>query len=258
MEKIIRKTLLYKTGVEYGDYCINHVLGCSHGCLYPCYAYLLKKRTGAVENYSDWTNPKIVGNAMELLEKEVARHKDKIKTVHLCFSTDPFMYGQDEIQDLSIDIMDYLNRAGISCTVLTKGIYPVTKINSSFFIYDPGKINSYGITLVSINEDFRKKYEPGAAGIEDRILSLKQLHDLGYKTWVSMEPYPTPNIIEQDLLPILKRVGFVDKIIFGKMNYNPVATSFVGSREFYKNKANIIIDFCNKNKIKCYVKEGTV
>lgn len=33
MKTIERKTLLYKTNVEYGDYTINHVLGCSHGCL---------------------------------------------------------------------------------------------------------------------------------------------------------------------------------------------------------------------------------
>ena len=30
---IQRKTLIYKTEVEYGDYTMNHVLGCSHGCL---------------------------------------------------------------------------------------------------------------------------------------------------------------------------------------------------------------------------------
>lgn len=39
---IQRKTMLYKTGVEYGDYTMNFVQGCSHGCKYPCYAYLLK------------------------------------------------------------------------------------------------------------------------------------------------------------------------------------------------------------------------
>jgi len=43
MEKITRKELLYKTGVEYGDYTINHALGCSHGCNYPCYAMLYGK-----------------------------------------------------------------------------------------------------------------------------------------------------------------------------------------------------------------------
>ena len=44
MESIIRKSLLYKTGVEYGDYTINHASGCYHGCKYPCYAFLMAKK----------------------------------------------------------------------------------------------------------------------------------------------------------------------------------------------------------------------
>ena len=44
MESIKRKSLLYKTGVEYGDYTINIAEGCSHGCKYPCYAMLMAKR----------------------------------------------------------------------------------------------------------------------------------------------------------------------------------------------------------------------
>lgn len=46
MEYITRKTMLYKTGVEYGDYTMNHMLGCTHGCKYPCYAFMLKKDSG--------------------------------------------------------------------------------------------------------------------------------------------------------------------------------------------------------------------
>ena len=40
---ITRKTMLYVTAVEYGDYTMNHILGCAHGCKYPCYAFLQKK-----------------------------------------------------------------------------------------------------------------------------------------------------------------------------------------------------------------------
>lgn len=43
---IQRKTMLYRTGVEYGDYTINFVQGCAHGCKYPCYAFAMKKRFG--------------------------------------------------------------------------------------------------------------------------------------------------------------------------------------------------------------------
>ena len=38
--------MLYKTGVEYGDYTINHVQGCAHGCKFPCYAMMMAKRFG--------------------------------------------------------------------------------------------------------------------------------------------------------------------------------------------------------------------
>ena len=54
---IERKSMLYQTGVEYGDFTMNHVLGCSHGCKYPCYAFLLKKRFGQVKTYEEWCRP---------------------------------------------------------------------------------------------------------------------------------------------------------------------------------------------------------
>ena len=70
---IRRKTLIYKTEVEYGDYTINHVLGCSHGCMYPCYAYLMKKRFGNVKSYEDWCEPALVENTLELLDEEIPK-----------------------------------------------------------------------------------------------------------------------------------------------------------------------------------------
>ena len=53
---IQRKSLIYKTAVEYGDYTINHVFGCAHGCKYPCYAFLMAKRFGKVELYENGLN----------------------------------------------------------------------------------------------------------------------------------------------------------------------------------------------------------
>ena len=54
MQYIERKSMLYKTGVEYGDYTMNHVQGCSHGCKYPCYAFLMAKRFGRVHCPDCW------------------------------------------------------------------------------------------------------------------------------------------------------------------------------------------------------------
>ena len=251
MQSIHRKTLIYKTGVEYGDYTLNHVLGCSHGCKYPCYAFQMKKRFGKVNSYEDWVEPVIVENVMELLENEIPKYKDKIKILHLCFSTDPFMYKQKEVIDVSLKIIRRLNEEKIPCSVLTKGILPQELASYS-------KMNEYGITIITLDEEYRKIAEPGAANIKDRIVSLKYLKEQGYKTWVSIEPFPTPNIHSQDLTDILEAVSFADKIIFGRLHYNKKVSEFKNHKEYYNQCAEKVIHFCVKNNIEYHIKKGTI
>ena len=254
MERIItikRKSMLYKTGVEYGDYTLNHVQGCAHGCKFPCYAMMMAKRFGKIKTYEEWCQPKLAENAIEILDKEIPKLKDKIKSVHLCFTTDPFMYGYDEVSNMSIEIIKKLNSEGIKCTVLTKGILPIE-------LADLSRENEYGITLVSLSEDFRKEMEPNTATYQDRINSLRYLHDAGCKTWVSMEPYPTPNFVEQDIDEILKVVNFCDKIIFGRLNYNKKVSEYKGYKDFFNNLAKKVISYCENNGIEYHIKNGTM
>ena len=251
LEYIKRKSLLYKTGVEYGDYTINHVLGCSHGCLYPCYAMMMARRFGKVNKYEEWIKPKIVENAIDLLEKEIPKYKNKIKFVHFCFSTDPFMYGYREIEDLSIKLIKMLNDAKIKCTVLTKGCLPV---ELSQFARD----NEFGITLISLDENFREKAEPFSAPYKERIECLSRLHKHGIKTWVSIEPYPTPNIIDQEIEDVLNSISFVDKIIFGKMNYNSMVSEYKDYKKYFNGLSEKIVEFCRKNKKEYHIKKGTI
>lgn len=253
MQKIFRKTLLYKTNVEYGDFCLNHVEGCSHGCRYPCYAMMMKKRHGIIKNYQDWIKPKIVCNALELLDKEIPKYKKKIKFVHLCFSTDPFMYKQPEVIDLTLKIIKRLNKDNIKCTTLTKGIYPKTLLNKKKYSIQ----NEYGITLITLNNKFKSTYEPNSSPFINRIKSLETLHKGGLRTWVSIEPYPTPNIVKQDLEKLLSKISFVDKIIFGKWNYNFLISSYDECEKFYGESANIVESFCKKRNIDCHIKFGT-
>lgn len=255
MLTIRRKSLLYKSGVEYADFCVNHVEGCAHGCRFPCYAMMMKKRCGIIKDYKDWIKPRLVINTMELLEREIPKYKDKIKFVHLCFTTDPFMYQYPEVSDLSLKIIERFNCDDIRCTVLTKGIYPKDLSNVEKY----GRKNEYGITLVSLDEGFKKDFEPFTAPYKERVKSLKYLHDKGLKTWISMEPYPTSNIVDQNLQKILQEVSFVDKIIFGKLNYNVEASQsvFKTSKDFYDACANEVIDFCKAYGIEYHIKFGT-
>ena len=251
MEKIKRKTMLYKTGVEYGDYTINHVQGCAHGCKFPCYAMMMAKRFGTAKTYEEWCVPKLAENALEILDKEIPKLKDKIESVQLCFSTDPFMYGYDEVSRMSIAIIKKLNAASIKCTALTKGILPIE-------LADLSPENEYGITLVSLDEGFRKEMEPNTAPYRERIAALRALHDAGCKTWVSIEPYPTPNFIEQDLNEILEAIGFCDKIIFGRLNYNKKVSEYKDHRAYFNELAEQVIAYCQTNGKQYHSKDGTI
>lgn len=251
MEKIKRKTMLYKTGVEYGDYTINHVQGCAHGCKFPCYAMMMAKRFGTAKTYEEWCVPKLAENALEILDKEIPKLKDKIESVQLCFSTDPFMYGYDEVSRMSIEIIKKLNGAGIKCTALTKGILPIK-------LADLSPENEYGITLVSLDEDFRKEMEPNTAPYRERIAALRALHDAGCKTWVSIEPYPTPNFIEQDLNKILEAISFCDKIIFGRLNYNKKVSEYKDHKAYFNKLAEQVIAYCQTNGKQYHIKDGTI
>lgn len=269
IKKISKDTLLYKTKVEYGDWTINHVLGCMHGCNFPCYAMLMAKRFGWVKSYDDWRKPKIVSNALELLEKEIPKYKNEIDYfVHLSFMSDPFMYDYEksdlvpEVKDLTLSIIQRLNQEGIRVTTLTKGFYPNEIVDSGRFL----RTNEYGITLVSLNEKFKKDFEPFSAPYEKRISSLKRLAEKGLNTWVSIEPYPTPELDEgaENIEKLLDRIVFVKKLIFGKLNYRRLAGynynsshSWKNNIDFYEEMSKKVIDFCTRNNIKYHIKSGT-
>jgi len=260
MKAIHRKTLLYKSEVEYGMWAINHILGCAHGCKFPCYAYMMSKKFGRIKSYKDWLKPRIVINALELLEKELIRYRNKIDFVHLSFMTDPFMYDIDknelitDIKLLTLELIERINREGIKVTVLTKGFFPEEILDNGFL-----KGNEYGITIVSLNKEFRQIFEPFSASYNKRIDSLKEIHNSGFKTWVSMEPYPTPNLDETayDIENLLEKISFVDKIIFGKLNYNSLSLKFNGNEIFYNQITERFIKFCEDKKIKYHIKNGT-
>ena len=50
---------------------------------------------------------------------------------------------------------------------------------------------------------------------------------------VRIELYPTPNIVKQNLQQLLEKVDFVDRIIFGRMNYNKEVTAFKDHIQFF-------------------------
>ena len=242
---IERKSLLYRSGL--GFHCVNHVQGCSHGCRYPCHAFMIFNRHGRVRDYADWCKPRLVGNALVLLDRELKRKRQLPDCVHLCLSTDPFMMGHAEVGALSLAIIERINQYDIGCSILTKGVLPDELANRGRFPRD----NVYGISLVSLDESFRRQWEPGASDYAERISALRRLHEAGRRTLVHIEPYPTPNIIEQDLGTILEAVSFADHIFFSGWNYNARVSKFPEAARFYREQSDLVRRFCAARRIEC-------
>jgi DNA repair photolyase len=247
LDVIERKSLLYRSGL--GFHCINHVQGCSHGCRYPCYAYLMARHHGRVRNYREWRRPRIVGNALALLDRELERKRVLPPEVHLCLTTDPFMVGHPEVAAMSLAIVERLNRSGIPCSLLTKGRLPAELADRRRFPCD----NTLGISLVSLDEGFRREWEPGAAPYAERIAALQQLHDAGCRTRVHIEPYPTPGVFQQDLAEVLAHVTFVDHLFFGGWNYSSRVIRDRATEAFYRTQRGVVRRFCAQHGIDCEV-----
>lgn len=246
METIRRRRLLYRSGL--GFWCINPVQGCAHGCRYPCYAYLMARQYGRARDWAEWQRPRLVENALELLEQELTRTRERIKTVHLCLTTDPFMMGSPEVSALSLALIERLNAHGVSASVLTKGILPA-ELSDPRFSGD----NTLGISLVSLNEDFRKQFEPSAASFRARIEAAERLHAAGCRTLVHIEPYPTPRIVRQEVGPLLEAVSFVDELYFGGWNYSPLPGTSAERARFYRSQGRVVRAFCEAHDIEATI-----
>ena len=73
-----------------------------------------------------------------------------------------------------------------------------------------------------------------------------------------MEPYPTPNIINQDINELLSEMSSVDRIVFGKWNYNSKSTGYSDHKNFYNTKIKEVINFRYRNEIEVYIKNDTL
>jgi len=201
---VLRKNLLYKTKVEYGDYALNHYEGCQHGCKY-CYARMIKKKP-----YQVWVKARPVANAISLLKKELPVLRNEIKEVYLCFSCDPYMPLERKTQ-LTQRIIKILMENDVAFSILTKSDLVLRDLNL-LSNYDKCRV---GFTITTLNDNVRKFWEPYAPSIEDRIRAVKTFHDYGVETWISVEPILDNTYIDL----IYKLQDYVNQFVFGKLNY---------------------------------------
>ncbi len=196
---------------EYAELAINLYTGCDHRCEY-CYAPAALRTTP--EKHAV---PKLRKDLIDNLRKDADKLEkagDK-RQILLCFSCDPYQKFNDDYC-MTRRALKLLFSRNLNVVILTKGGERSTQ-DFDVLLLNKEKIK-YGATLVFADDAEALKREPGAAPTSGRIAALKKAHDLGIKTWVSLEPVFSC----ADTLELINRTHkFVDEYKVGILNHHP-------------------------------------
>jgi len=193
---------------EYAPLAVNLYRGCGHGCIY-CYA-----PEATFIDRQEFIKATPRQGIIKKLGKDAPQaaldgHKGNVL---LCFTCDPYQPIDKEYQ-LTRQAIEILHKNGFNVTILTKG---GKRAERDFNLLRPD--DEFATTLTFLDEQKSRQWEPKAAIPEERIETLRKAHELGIKTWVSLEPVIEP----AESLEIIRQTHtFVDLFKVGLLNYHP-------------------------------------
>jgi len=211
---------------EYGDYAINIYTGCPHRCEYCFSPGVLRKEK---EEFHTHVVPR--EGILDALRSQLDRSDIRGKTIHLCFTCDPYPTGHDTA--ITREIIKILKFYGNHVQLLTKSAE-----TRDFDILDED--DSFGITLDGAEDTVY------VASADDRINALRMAHEKGIKTWVSFEPVINP----EEVLRLIRVVApFADKAKIGKLNH---VKSDINWKAFGTEAEKL----CKELKLDYYIKDA--
>lgn len=206
---------------EYSEWAVNFYTGCSNDCDY-CFC-----KRGVMSHV--WDNKPHLkkcfineNDAIDTFVRELERNIEEIGNAGILFSftTDPLL---PETRELTFRAMEEAISLDIPVKVLTKRADWLDEFVNRMKIQCINYRNhehliAFGFTLTGADE-----LEPGASSNNERIEAMKKLHDMGFKTFASIEPVINPI---QSLSMIYKTLGFCDLYKVGLISGK--------SKDFYK------------------------
>jgi len=194
---------------EYSPLSANLYQGCDHACKY-CYAPAATRKS-----YEQFIIPKPRDGIIRKFADDCNKLRGNRDGVLLSFTCDPYQ-KLDEKYKLTRTAIALMNDNDIAYTILTKG---GNRSRRDFdLLCERPDLATYAATLVFTDESQREIYEPGAASTSERIECLRDVHEMGIKTWASLEPVYDP---VQTMELVKQTHEFVDLFKVGKLNYQP-------------------------------------
>ncbi|WAV92033.1 radical SAM protein [Oxalobacter aliiformigenes] len=169
------KSLVAPSKLPGTDFVINPYIGCPHQCVY-CYAEFMKRFTNHTEDWGDFLD-------IKRAEKPIDIRKLAGKRIVISSVTDPYNAFEKRYQ-VTRHILEQLQNAHAAITIITKSDLILRDIDLI------GRLENakVAISLNSLDDTFRRRFEPRAPDASRRLSALRRLHEAGIRTILFMSP----------------------------------------------------------------------
>ena len=256
IEKEIQvKDYLTKSNLPASDYVINPYVGCPHGCKY-CYASFMKRFTGHKEEWGTFID-------IKKCYKKINTKKLENKNVFLSSVTDCYNKYEEKYQ-ITRNILKELINVNCNVNISTKSKLILRDLD----ILKQMKNLIVSISINTLDENFKDDMD-NASSINERLDTLKQLHNSGIYTVLFMSPI-FPYITNfKEIIEISK--NYVDEYWFENLNlrgeyknkilfyiqekYPKLINEYTdiyikGNKQYWQNLSKEIKEYCESNNIK--------
>jgi len=256
LNEIVSKEAIVKSKLPADDYVVNAYIGCTHKCIY-CYAEFMKRFTNHNEKWGEFIDIKCFDKIR--IPKDIEN-----KYIFISSVTDPYNHFElkyRKTKEVLMELKDIKCHIGI----LTKSKNVLKDIE----LFKQIKNIEVGISLNTVDENFRKIIEPKASTEEDRINTLRILRENGIKNNLFMSPlFPYlsdyKKIIEQtkDFVDyygfenLNLRAGYKNRVLdIIRQKYPHLLNDYNDlfknkNQTYWNNLEKEIVSYCKKHKIK--------
>jgi DNA repair photolyase len=261
VNEIMTNTYLTASKLPDADFVINPYVGCPHKCIY-CYAEYMKRFTNhSGEEWGDFLDVKKCNKTLNINSLSTDT------TVLFGSVTDPYNIYEKKYS-LTRSILSQMLYCEAQIEILTKSNLVVRDVD----LFLQMKNIKVGISLNTLDDNFRRKIEPYASSVQRRLNALRELRNRGISTFLFISPIFPALTDFQELVDATK--DYCDYICFENLNlrgaYMPRVLNFIRSNyqihfdlyekiyrskdmTYWENMKSDIISYCSNYGIEARI-----
>lgn len=237
----MRLKVIYGPDGRAGEYArdglaANLYKGCPHGCVYcsvPGTLRMDREEFHKCATPKDDVLAKFESDCHTLIKRGITSGK-----IFMSFACDPYC-PEEKKYGITRGAIEIAHENGFGVDILTKG-GKLAKRDFDLL----GEKDSFGVTLTSWDPTL---WEPNAARPEERRENLRQAHERGISTWVSLEPVIYPSSVPGI---ICETCAYTDLYKIGKLNHHSFAKA-IDWKQFAKD----VVEVLDQHGCKYYLKD---